>query len=55
MTNFKYVFEHLKVFDLRMKFFLLQIKIAKTAFLEDCLRKLHGASAFVTISVNAKI
>ena len=33
----------------------MQIKIAKKAFYGDCLRKLREASAFITISVNAKV
>ena len=38
-----------------MKNVLLQKEIAKKAFLGDCLRKPRETSAFITISVNAKI
>ena len=52
---FHVFFGHLKIFELRMKKFLLQIKISKKAFEGDCLQKMREASAFITISANAKI
>ena len=42
-------------FRFRNEKLLLQIKIAKKAFQGDCLQNPREASAFVTISVNAKI
>ena len=54
MTNFRCFFGHLKVFNSRKKFVIAN-KHRKKAFKGDCLEKLREASAFVKVSVNAKI
>ena len=55
IDQFQMFFGHLKVFDLLMKNFLLRIKIAKKLFKVIACKKLQEASAFMRISVYAKI